>query len=329
MTIDLKDFEEITDIEFSNEGAHLAVCHKAQSGSANGWHQPLILKSEDVNTPSEVFKALQQVTVSLSFEEFLRKFFYMYHDDAELLAKILGFETEFEYGNKDGDYTEAYTDYVQERADKVEILRTTDLSELSADTVLELIGIQKTFEANFEQFEVPEDSGESDLQKSENTDQVMKIEDILKSAEVQDLITAEVTKATEAKDKELTDMKEDLASATEQLNKAAEELTTFRQEKEAKRKEGVTNFVKSLTFLQDEDQDVMVEAIMKASTADSENTKAIVSALEKAQAEIVKTKEEFISEDTGVEVKDEPVDVNKTAALADELEAKYANKDFI
>ncbi len=52
------------------------------------------LKPEQIT--EDVIKALQQVTVSMSFEEFLRKFFYMWSDDAELLAKLLGFETELE-----------------------------------------------------------------------------------------------------------------------------------------------------------------------------------------------------------------------------------------
>ena len=69
---DLTQFEEITDLDFSAEGSHLAVCHKMQGGSANGVHHMLLAKSgeelDDVQILSSVrvLKSLdQEVPVEL------------------------------------------------------------------------------------------------------------------------------------------------------------------------------------------------------------------------------------------------------------------------
>ena len=49
---------KLTDITFEHEGAHLALVHKMQGGSANGY-KTLVMKSVDNRSPEFIQKASQ------------------------------------------------------------------------------------------------------------------------------------------------------------------------------------------------------------------------------------------------------------------------------
>lgn len=328
----LDEYEEITDVTFDHENAHLAVVHKQQAGAANGWHTSLIIKASEDNVPSDVIKALEQVTVKLSMEEFLRKFFDMYYDSAELLTKLLGFETEYEYRNSEGNEPTSHIDYLDEKISKISIMKSAyegslDIYDLPTQDILDIIKCQEKFEIALNKAVIPH-------QDNRNEETLMDIKEFMKSAEGKELLAALKTEAVQevekAKNTEIEAIQADLTKASQELEKAAAELEAFRTEKEAKRKEGVQAFVKSLTFIkEDADQESLVEAIFKAK--DIEGMEVIVSAFEKAQAEFVAVKEEFVkSEDEGFESKDEQtVEIDKATELTDMLVAKYAGKDFI
>ena len=57
---DLSQYEEITDVTFDHNGAHLAVCHKDQGGSANLKHESLLLKGY-LSVNNAVIKSLEGV----------------------------------------------------------------------------------------------------------------------------------------------------------------------------------------------------------------------------------------------------------------------------
>lgn len=155
-----KEYEEITDVTFDHEGAHLASTHAIQGGASNGKNTPLLLKAED--TDVELNKALDQVTVTMSMEEYLRTFFNLYYSEAEFLTKLMDMETEDEYymrmdmeemmegmegmspemmmdmeGNMmDMSMMSPHMMYLREKLDKVEILRSAankDFKDLSSD----------------------------------------------------------------------------------------------------------------------------------------------------------------------------------------------------
>ncbi|MFP8823510.1 hypothetical protein ACKRT4_25145, partial [Enterobacter cloacae subsp. cloacae] len=69
-----------------------------QGYSANNRHVSLLTKSEvdPDKLTVELIKSLEQVTLSISMEEYLRRFFHLWSGDAELLTKVLGMKTEFE-----------------------------------------------------------------------------------------------------------------------------------------------------------------------------------------------------------------------------------------
>jgi len=153
----LKATRRLFNFDFNQLGAHVALVHKDQGGPANGI-TTLITKATntllDVDKLDEVEleKALDQVTVKLSLEEFLRKFFDMYHSDAELLTKIMGFETEYE-ASMDGDSPTSHKEFLEGKVSSITLMKS--LSEGSIDKIskshyLEILENQFLFETNEE-----------------------------------------------------------------------------------------------------------------------------------------------------------------------------------
>ena len=82
----------LTDIKFEHEGGHVALVGKHQGGGANGYTTLVFKATNDV--PEEIVEKATKVSVTMDFEEFLVKWFNMYYEDAEVLAKLLGMEKE-------------------------------------------------------------------------------------------------------------------------------------------------------------------------------------------------------------------------------------------
>lgn len=136
----------LTNIDFSQEGSHLALVHKDQGGSANGY-STLVMKATGKYS-DEFLKKAAQVQVTLSFEEFLRRFFGLWYEDAKVLASVLGMQDE---PVEDENW---YQDYIEEQVEKFEILKSAHeaenkvefLSKLSEDDYLTLLQNQEMLE---------------------------------------------------------------------------------------------------------------------------------------------------------------------------------------
>ena len=136
----------LTNIDFSQEGSHLALVHKDQGGSANGY-STLVMKATGKYS-DEFLKKAAQVQVTLSFEEFLQRFFGLWYEDAKVLASVLGMQDE---PVEDENW---YQDYIEEQVEKFEILKSAHeaenkvefLSKLSEDDYLTLLQNQEMLE---------------------------------------------------------------------------------------------------------------------------------------------------------------------------------------
>lgn len=143
---DLK--RRLTDIKFEHEGAHVALVGKHQGGPANGI-TTLVTKATNAIDQTIVDKATE-VTVTLDFEEFLRKFFNMYWEDAEVLARVLGFSDE----DEEDDGVDYYKEYIDERVSQINILKSVyrapnvekALGELAPAEMLSLLQTQELLE---------------------------------------------------------------------------------------------------------------------------------------------------------------------------------------
>lgn len=112
---------KLTNFDFSEEGSHLALVHKDQGGAANSY-STLVTKATGKYSKEFLIKAAE-VKVTLSFEEFLRKFFDMWYEDAKILATMLGMQEDEE---KEDDW---YQNYVSDQVEKFEILKAAHEAE--------------------------------------------------------------------------------------------------------------------------------------------------------------------------------------------------------
>ncbi|AGZ17545.1 hypothetical protein X824_gp071 [Escherichia phage 4MG] len=298
----------------------IALCHESQGFSANLRPVSLLMKSDlkPEQITEDVIKALQQVTVSMSFEEFLRRFFYMWSDDAELLTKLLGFETELENEaaeNPDDEWVQAWNaqhqEWLEERMESISIAKAANSGE-EIDLVkqYELLKLQQLFEKGVSELGLTFTEGESkDLQvtgvvKEAGTDPVIDTSKENKETSVSDNVT-DVTKSQEYLDlvKQLEDAKAKAAQADE-IIKAAVEVE----------KNAALTKAKGFTFATDADHSALADFIIEKANA------PVVALLEKAQAriseletEVETVKKEFSTAEHGSGAEAPVDDINKSA----------------
>lgn len=151
---------KLKDISFDHEGAHLAlVSDQLNGGPANLQPNALFLKAIE-GFSEEILEKASQVTVTLAIEEFLQKFFNMYYEDAEVLARAMGYETKrMERDEVEStDTSDSYEDYIEERVSSFSIMKamqdasgdTSVMANLSGEDYLALLQDQAQIEKAFD-----------------------------------------------------------------------------------------------------------------------------------------------------------------------------------
>lgn len=177
MTIIAK--RRLTDIKFEHEGAHVALVGKHQGGPANGV-TTLITKATNNITQEQIEKATT-VTVEMQFPEFLRKFFGLYWDDAEVLSSVMGYgRTEYP------DTTEK--DWIDQKVESITLMKSVykaqdlekALAALTPEQHLALMADQEMLEKAFAA--LPE---QTQIKHEDTT-----LETILKAAHIEALADA-------------------------------------------------------------------------------------------------------------------------------------------
>lgn len=260
-----KATRRLTDIKFEHEGAHVALVGKHQGGPANGI-TTLITKATNTITQEQIEKA-STVTVTMQFPEFLRKFFGLYWDDAEVLSAVMGYgRTEYP------DSTEK--DYIDSRVESIGIMKSVykaqdvekALAALTPEQHLALMADQEMLEKAFAA--LPEHTI-----KQEET----QLETILKSAH-EEFVTKAVADAVAEVQKSLDAQAVVLKAAEEKLAEfetaAATAITKSRTDALAAvvAADKVEALMKSLAPLDAEAFASVVEtfAVQKAAEATSE-----------------------------------------------------------
>lgn len=117
----------LKDITFSGEGSHIALVHKDQGGPANKQGYQVVLKGAQFSP--EFVQKMQQVQVTMETPEFLRRFFDMYWEESEILARVLGWKP-----TPEEEADDWYEDYIDEKVKSIKILKSLNESEdLQAD----------------------------------------------------------------------------------------------------------------------------------------------------------------------------------------------------
>lgn len=156
MATQRKAKRKLSDISFEKEGAHVALTSKQQGGPANTHDYALVLKANKFS--EEFVQKMQQVRVTMELPDFLRKFFSVYYEDAEVLARMMGYEKpEMTEEVK----TQDYEDYIQSKLEAFEILKSANdseslsevLSELDENEYLAMLNDQERIEKAFEELQ--------------------------------------------------------------------------------------------------------------------------------------------------------------------------------
>lgn len=144
--------KRLSNFNFEGEGSHVALVGKHQGGPANGV-TTLLTKATNKITDEQVDKATM-VQVEMNIVDFLTTFFDLWYDDAIVLAKIMGLDTEPEEQEEMVDW---YEQWINEKVSAVTLMKSLvmDKSEaevnkaiacLKPEELLLLLETQKKFE---------------------------------------------------------------------------------------------------------------------------------------------------------------------------------------
>ena len=267
MTDKQKAKRRLFNFDFSKDGARVDLVGVDDGGSANGFsvlvtkgtnHLPDVQVTDD--EVIEVQKALEQITVKLSMEEFLRKFFHVYSSDAEVLTKLLGFETEHEAylktrdSEEEYDWAEEHEKWITDRMSQFSIMKSMNagtLETISKSAYLEILALQEKIEPALESY-------------TQEKEEKMNELEIAKSA-------------IAAKEAELATQTEVVKSLNAQVEALQAEVNLFKSAKETAEQAAFTESLKGLVA--DEKLESVAKALYAQFKVDAEGVNTIVETL--------------------------------------------------
>jgi len=321
----------IKDVTFDFEdkeglGPHVAYTVLANGGAASGKNDVVCLKSESETSPEDILKNLEQVTVTLSFEEFLRKFFDMWYDDATILTKLLGFETQEEYWAKENECEPYECSWITDKVNSIKLLKGAKDNSISIEDKIKLIPLRKQFEEGLAKLEAesteenveptPEGAQQSSSLTEVNKNEVvnndttsieLETTDGPKGENMSDTTNKvdfnEVFKSQEAQDFLKGLVEGEVTKATKEANATIANQTALiksLQEKEDQRvQKGLEVLTKSFTALEVDVQKSLQEVLFKNVT--TEGMDVVIDAMKTMQEAVEKAKEDFATVETGIE----------------------------
>ena len=300
---------KLSEISFDHEGAHLALCSKSQ-GAANNWNKALIMKGH--NFSPEFIQKMQSVQVTMPLPEFLQKFFGLWYEDAEILARLMGYVPE---EKEDWDYD----DYIEERLSAFAILKSLHeaknlpdaLSKLTEQDYLDVLTDQAEIEKVLKAFDNKKSDTSTDV---ENTKVEVSTSKVTKKNKGK-----QMTQETEMVEKSaLTAVEKALEDQKIALEKALAQVKQYEDEKKEAIVKSKTDAVKAV--VKDEKQAAVV---VKAALAleDQADFDALVEVFKSMNALLEKS---GLFQEQGVSA--EAAEDNKESKLAQVIKSKYAKQ---
>lgn len=233
MTIKAK--RKLSDISFQHDGAHIALVSKDQGGGANGHNYALVMKATGFS--QEFVTKMQQVRVTMELPDFLRKFFYLYGEDADILAYMMGYVEPADTAEMEAEEAKSeFQSWIEERVSNFEILKSlhesedvaSELLKLGEDKYLKVLKSQSKLEKVISRIE--KNSAKAAKAKAEegSTEAVAKAKQSDDKSKVEPSVT--VNKGKTYMD-ELEQVQKALAEEKAELQKARELLAAFETEK--------------------------------------------------------------------------------------------------
>lgn len=285
--------KRITSFDFSGPEHHVSLVSKTlQGGPAN--NREVLLIKNTYNQIEDLQKQLKDVVVTLSFQEFLNKFFNMWYDDAALLAAMLGFDVEVD------DWTE---EYIEEKMPSFSILKAAKeaediesiLKDTSLEEMLEIALVQEKFEKALLSSDAEDDEGEEEDEEINKSSDTSKDDEGNKNMSMTEEQIAELEKKAAQAD----EMSERMA----ELEKSAARLEELEKAQVELKKAEFVELVKGWSFVEEDEQEALSKALFDVSSLEGSVT--IMETLEKA-AQIAK---EFGEKEHGVDGEGEDVSV--------------------
>lgn len=280
MAHDTKKKQKLSNISFDHEGAHVALVGKHQGGPANGV-ETLLFKTKD--TKHIMDQDLQEklnkanVSVTMTFTEFLVRWFDMWWDDADVLATLLGMEEDWINEPSSEDYKEM----IQERVDNIELMKSAEkalnegqlqkfIDKLSEDEYASLRKTKRMLEKGLASSGSPEDGKQEDTTPTQKSSGKPQDDNKGKENMDQEELQKAIDKARE----------EGRSERQDELQKAQDKLEAIEKERKEKVQKEYEDLVKGYSFVEEGEQESLVKALM--TVEGSEGANAIVDALEKA-----------------------------------------------
>ena len=312
MTDKVKAKRKLTNIDFSKEDSHIALVGPSVGGPANGQSYALVMKANDFS--AEFVEKASKVKVTMDIQDFLSKFFSLYYEDAEVLARALGYNTEREE-------VEDYEDYIDKKVSSIEIIkslketegRDLKLASLKEDEYLNLLQSQSELEEILTKAKETISAKPEDGSNSTSNVENVNVEPVAGS----DNLEKSMTVTTEMVEKsQLVAIEKALEDTKELLTKALADVEVYK----AKEKEAVTKarFDKLVTAVKDEDKATVLFKALNL-IEDSESFDAAVKTLADMTAVIEKSS---LFEEKGATAESE--DAPKESAVAKVLKARQA-----
>jgi len=333
---------KLTDISFEHEGAHVALVSKQQGGGANNHNYSLILKSNKSSKFSEAtLQKMQQVKVTMELPDFLEKFFYLYGEDAEILASMMGYVEPAEtQADENMEAQEKMQEWIKSKMTAFEIVQQAKdavdlsdvLSSLDEKQYMSLLKDQLLLEKAFKKIDrlsksnkatnvakeskpVVEATGADTSVASEVngvSNPLVKTNKELKMTVESTVVEQEVEVVAKSA---FVELEKSLDAQKQELQKALESIAQF-QEKE---KQAIAKARKAevLSAVKDAGKaEVLFKAVADAS---NEDFAAVVKALGDMQAQVEKSAL-FVEQGASVETEVQP----EVSPLERMLKAKFA-----
>lgn len=293
---------KLSNISFEQTGAHVALVSKDQQGPANGHDYALLLKA--TNFSDDFVEKAAKVRVTMDIEDFLVKFYGLWYEEAEVLARALGFDTAEEDMTEE-DAIQTYEDYIQSKVDAIEVFKALHeadsipevLSKLDENEYLAMLKSQQVLEKAFKKIE----KNQKAVNKESKTIAKAVVDEPQQIASVEKKVEVETTSVVKHSNKEKTmtvetqvieqeveviakaqfvELEKSMKQQSEMLEKALAQVAEF----QAKEKAAIEKARKGevLAAVKDEAKaEVLFKAVKDASDADFQ---AVVKALQELTA---------------------------------------------
>ena len=252
-------------LDFSGANAAVALVSESQGGPANGV-PTLLIKA--ANFSDEFIEKASQVKVTMEITEFLQRVFGMYWEDAEVLARALGYTTKEMDWEAENENSESYRDYIASKVQSIDVMKQLHeaesfaevMSNLSEDEYLAFLQDQLTLEKAFNKIDKETKPVAKQRVRTKVVAQDNKTESVEKSTEDVTSVASEVIiedkpsvvtkhKETKSMTKEVQvieqtteveviaksqfdEIQKQLQTQTEELQKALELVETFKKKEQ-------------------------------------------------------------------------------------------------